>query len=131
MKVKLIKTQEFYPTMKEWWNGHNFEPVSPSMLPEFTFVCYNDNDTPVYSMCFYNTDSNLAWIGWQISNPKVSKKDTKGCFKLLFEEVEEHAIKNNYQVLFTTTKHPSVEATLEGLGFKAGDTTVNQYIKIL
>ena len=131
MKVNIIKTQEFYSTMVEWWKVQNFGQVSPSMLPEYTFVCYNDKDIPVYSMCFYHTDSNLCWIGWQLANPEVKKEDKKGCFKYLFEQVEEHAKAWGYQIMFTTSNTPSVEATLKDCNYNIGDTNVNHYIKLI
>ena len=131
MRVEQVNTVDFYPIMKSWWEGHNFPIVSLGFLPYYTFVCYNEKDVPVYSMCFYNTDSHLCWIGWQISNPEVSKEETKGCFKYLFEEAEKHAKKEEYTFMFTTSKNPSVEATLKNTGYEEGDTNVNHYIKIL
>lgn len=129
MEVKLVKTEDFYNTMKHWCDGNNFVHISPSMLPETTFVCINDNGVPVYSMCFYNTDSNLCWIGWQLANPYVDKVDRKGCFNFLFESIENYAKSLNYQVVFTTTNTPSVEGTLVSRGFEQGDLNVNHYIK--
>ena len=131
MQVKLIKTEQFYPTMKLWWNGQKEAHVSPSMLPENTFVCYNDKNVPVYSMCFYNTDSNLCWLGWQLANPDVEKEDKKGCFTYLFEEVEKYARYVGYHIMFTTSNTPAVVGTLKKRKFDIGDTGVNHYIKVL
>lgn len=129
MKVKLIRTETFYDTMKVWWLGQGFPIVSPSMLPETTFVCYNEKGVPTYSMCFYNTDSNLCWVGWQLANPEISKEDKKGCFRFLFEEVEKYSKEVGYQVMFTTSRTPAVEGTLLDLDYSIGDTNVNHYIK--
>lgn len=131
MEVKLIKTETFYEVMKSWWDGHGFSYVSPSMLPENTFVCFNNAKIPVYSMCFYNTDSNLCWIGWQLSNPHVSKEEKKGCFSFLFDEVEKYAKEVGYHCLFTTSNTPAVEEVLQNKVFKQGDINVNHYIKII
>jgi hypothetical protein len=131
MQVKKIKTEDFYPTMQKWWDGNKETHVSPSMLPESTFVCFNDKDVPTYSMCFYNTDSNLCWIGWQLVNPEVKKEDKKGCFRYLFEEIEKYARYVGYHVIFTTSKTPSVMGTLESIKFTKGDADVNHYTKIL
>lgn len=129
MEVKLIKTDSVYNTMKHWWDGQNEAHVPRPILPETTFVCFNDEGTPVYTMCFYNTDSYLAWIGWQLANPYVNKEDKKGCFKFLFEEVEKYAKEAGYQILFTTSKTPAVQATLLNSGFMEGDLEVNHYLK--
>lgn len=130
MEVKIVKTKDFYDTMCEWWDAHNFPRVSPSMLPEKTFVCYL-KDTPIYSTCFYNTDSNLCWLGWQITNPKVKKEDKKGGLELLFSEIEKYARYVEYHIIFTTSNTSSVERALVNRKFTVGDTDVNHYIKIL
>jgi hypothetical protein len=131
MEVKLIKTEAFYNTMKYWWDGHKFLHVSPSMLPDTTFVCINNKGVPVYSTCFYNTDSNLCWIGWQISNPYESKEDKEGCFDFLVKEIENYAKSVGYHIVFTTSRTPKVEQTLLDNGFDTGDINVNHYIKTL
>lgn len=130
MEVKLVSTKEFYPTMEKWWDGHNMPHVSPSILPNNTFIVYN-NSKPIYSMCFYNTDSNLAWVGWQLSNPEVNKEDKKGCFSFLFTEVEKYARMVGYQVIFTTSNTPSVVKILNEREFIVGDNSVKHYTKIL
>lgn len=129
MRVELRTTKDIYSQMKEWWEGHNFPVVNPSLLPHKTFVCYNDNDIPVYSVCFYNTDSNLCWIGWEISNPNVDKSETKGCFAHLFKVVESYAKHLGYDVMFTTTDKKSIEGTLTKQDWYRADENVNHLIK--
>lgn len=131
MKVNIIKTEDFYPTMKRWWDGQKEPHVSPSMLPEYTLVVSNSKGEQTHSMCFYNTDSNLCWLGWQLANPDVKKEDKEGCFTYLFEEAEKYARYNGYHIMFTTSKTPAVVGTLEKRKFITGDTNVNHYIKIL
>lgn len=131
MKVKLTKTKDSYNMMKSWWEGHGFPTVSPSILPESTFVCYNEEDIAVYSMCFYNTDSDLAWIGWQVSNPNIDKEQTKGCFDYLFKAIEQYARHLEYKVILTTSATDSVVSTLLNNGYNKGDEQVNHFIKKL
>lgn len=131
MEVKLIKTREFYNTMLSWCEGHNFAKISPSMLPVGTFVCYNDKGQQAYSVCYYNTDSGIAWIGWELSNPELTKEEKKGCFDYLIEEVELYSKDIGYHIVFTTSHTPPVEELLKSRDFKVGDINVNHYIKIL
>jgi hypothetical protein len=131
IKVKRFLTKDFYPTMVEWWKGNDFQIVSPSMLPEFTFVSYNNEGTPTYSMCFYNTDSNLAWIGWQLKNPIVEKENRIGNLKCLFQHVEQYAKTLGYHILFTTSNTKPVENIMQGLGYGIGDVNVKHYLKQL
>lgn len=130
MEVVQVKTEEIYNMLKDWWVGNNFQVVSPSILPNTTFICYNGNGEPTYAMCFYHTDSKLCWVGWQIKNPdkSISKE---GCFEFLFKGVEEYAKQEGYHILFTTSNTPPVEKVLSESGFSIGDTDVNHYLKVI
>lgn len=130
MKVEQKLTKEIYEMMKDWWLGNNFQVVSPSLLPQTTFVCYNDSDVPIYTMCFYHTDSNLCWVGWQLKNPDESV-DKAGGLEYLFEAMEKYAKLQEYQVMFTTSNTPPVEKTMLNRNFGVGDKNVHHYIKIL
>ena len=129
MKVKLTKTKDSYKLMKKWWEGHGFPVIEPNILPESTFICYNDKEVPVYAMCLYNTDSDLCWIGWQISNPEVNKDETKGCFDHLFKAIEIYAKHLEYKVILTTSNTPSVVDTLKSNSYMEGDHNVKHYLK--
>ena len=130
MKVVRVRTEDFYGVMRQWWEAHNFPIVAIDVLPVHTFVCYNDK-IPVYSCCFYNTDSDLAWIAWQISNPKVPFHMKAGGLELLFEEMEKYAKQLNYLMLFTTSHTPQVVDALQKQNFSLGDENVNHYVKLL
>lgn len=130
-KIEIKKTEDFYPTMVDWWKGNNFEIVSPSLLPNNTFVAYNSENIPVYSMCFYNTDSNLAWIGWQLKNPNTTKEQRGDSLTRLFEHIQIYAKDLGYQVLFTTSDTKPIVNIINRLGYKVGDEKVNHYLKIL
>ena len=130
MEVIRVETGDFYKTMEQWWDGHNFPHVSVDILPKYTFVCYNDK-IPIYSCCFYNTDSDLAWVAWQISNPKVPYHMKSGGLEILFEEMEKYAKHLKYKMLFTTSHTPQVVDALLSQEFAKGDENVDHYIKVL
>jgi hypothetical protein len=129
--IQKVNTAEFYPTMKKWCKGNNFPCISPSMLPKNTFVIYGDGGTPLYSLCFYNTDSRLAWVGWELKNPATSKEERLGKLSQLFEHVEEYARGMGYDIVFTTSNTKPVEDVMLDLDYIVGDTNVNHYLKIL
>ena len=130
MKVKNVKTNMFYPTMKAWWEGHNFPVLDRNFLPEEVFVCYNGH-IAIYSICFYHTDSGLCWIGFPVSNPDVDKETKEGGFSNLLEAVSEYAKQCGYNFMFTTSPIKHVQDILVSSDFNLGDENVNHYLKIL
>lgn len=131
MKVKLNETKTFYPIMEKWWKEREFVVVSPSILPQRTFVVYDDSDIPIYSVCLYETDSFLVWLGWPIGNPAIAKNKREGYLKFLFDEVERWAKEAGYHILFTTTDTPPIRKVLEECDYKLGDVGVDHYLKAL
>ena len=130
MQVVRKETVDFYDTMVRWWEGHGFPIVDISILPKETFVYYI-NHIPIYSCCFYHTDSSLAWLAWQISNPSIPYHMKSGGMEILFETMEEYAKQNGYKLMFTTSSTPSVVTSLKEQGYVTGDKGVDQYLKKL
>ncbi len=119
-------TVDFYPTMVKWWQGHNFPPLPLGFLPQKVFI-YNNGEQDTYCCTMYKTDSLLAWVAWQISNPELeSKKDE---LKEVFLSIEKYAKELGYKLLFTTSKHSTVINKLTESGFIVGDNKVNHYLK--
>lgn len=127
--IKLIRTEEFYPTMLDWAKIRNF-PLPPlSFLPTNTVVAFDELDEAVYGTCIYNTDSEVMWIGWEISNPKKEYELRAKSFNYILKYAEEYAKVNGYKHVITTSATPPVEFALNTAGFLEGDKQVNQYIK--
>jgi len=131
MKVFKYNTIEFYDTMCEWCKGHNFPEVSLSLMPKNIFVCHSDKGEPIYSICFYYTDSRLCWIGWPVSNPSANKEDKKGGLEFLINKVNKFAKDEGFKVVFTTSNTRAVESALLNSGYGVGDTEVKHYLKEL
>ncbi len=130
MEVRKIKTADFYPFAKLWWEDHGFPVVHVSFLPIHVFVVSENNDD-LYCCFFYNTDSALAYLAYPISNRKFSKERRNGALEYLFNEMEKHARKEGYYLLYTTSYVPPVMKALENIGYKEGDVLVNQFFKEL
>ena len=130
MEVRKIKTKDFYETAKLWWKSHGFPIVHISLLPVYVFVV-SDNNDDLYCCFFYNTDSALAYLAYPISNIKIDKEKRNGALEYLFNEIEKHARKDGYYLMYTTSYIPAVMKALEKTGYKEGDVLVNQFFKEL
>lgn len=128
IRIKLKDTLDFYPTMEEWAKERNF-PLPPlSFLPTKTIVGYKD-ETPVYSICIYHTDSEVMWIGWELSNKRSELSDREIISKQLINYIELYATSLEYKHIITTSGTPQVEKLLNYGGYLKGDENVNHYIK--
>jgi hypothetical protein len=130
MKLNLLKTEEFYPVLKYWWESHKFTPVDIKVLPEQVFVA-SEGDTPLYSMFLYETNSRLCWIAWQLANPEATKKQKTGGLDFLIKEVTRYAKEKGFVLAFTTSPIKPVQDSLLKADYVEGDLQVNQYFKVL
>lgn len=130
-KVIKYKTEDLYEQIHEWCRGNSFPEVTLGLLPPTTFVCFNHNDEPIYSICYYNTDSNIAWLGWELGNPNVKHKDKIGGLDFLIEEVSKYSKESGYRFIQTISGTKSVINSLLNNNFIVADENINQYFKIL
>ena len=81
MKVRTEKTEDFYKTVIDWWNGHSIlhngkkvsYPLIPiAILPQKVFVL-NEKGNDTYCVFFYETDSSLCYLAYPTRNPKYKK----------------------------------------------------------
>lgn len=129
--VRKHNKSEFYETYLQWSDDHKFPRVSDLVLPENIFVCYNDDEIPIYSIYFYHTDSKLGWLAFPISNKNVAYNKRNGGLKTLFERVVQYAKNKGYKSLITTSSTKEVISVMNEIGFIEGDINVNQYLRIL
>jgi hypothetical protein len=122
---------DFYNEFKRWSNLHGFPIVSDLVLPENVFVCYNKNDTPLYCIWFYRTDSRLAWVAFPMSNKDIPYNKREKALEFLMNYVSEYAKKENFVSLITTSNTIEVISVLEKCNYKEADLNINQYIKTL
>lgn len=129
IRINLIRTDAFYNTMEVWASQRNF-PLPPlSFLPSNTMVAFNKEDEPLYSICIYHTDSEVFWIGWELSNPNSDRGLRKKAVPILLKHIEKYGKAHGYKHIITTSGTPSVEKMLNLASFIKADTNINQYIK--
>lgn len=127
--VKKHSKSEFYDTFIKWCDEHKFPRANPELLPENIFVCYNEEEQPIYCIWFYFTDSKLAWLAFPVSNKKIAFKKRELGFAYLMNQVENYAKRKGIKLLFTTSGTDSVIDVLTKSGFEEGDKNVTQYFK--
>ena len=121
---------EFYPTYLGWCKQHGFPQVTDLWLPEMCMVCYFE-ETPIYCVWLWETNSKLMWIGFPASDKSVDYDQKDGGLDFLLEQVNIYAKRQNYVAVFTTSGMELIITALMNTGFVEADTNINQYIKKL
>ncbi len=129
--ISVHKTDTIYSTAVDWWKGHNFPNISRDMLPETAIVSTNKEGDKTHMMFLYHTDSNLCWIAFPISNPKLSRDSKKGNLASIMKGAVAYCKELGFKYIFTTSPITSVQEKLIDAGFQTGDKEVNHYIKVL
>jgi len=130
MTTKKYKSVEIYDRVCGWWRAHNFPILPINFLPFEGFIISNE-DTELYAVFLYVTDSDLCWLTFPVSNPIASYEEKRGAMEQLFQDVGNSAKDAGYNFMFTTSPLASVQEALIGAGFTLGDENVNHYMKLL
>lgn len=130
-QVKIYSNDAFYETFCEWLNTHRMPVIKKTLLPRKVFVCYNSKEEACYASWFYETDSNLAWIGYTVSNKKVKYENKKESLKHLIKHIVTYSKELGFEMLFTTSSEESIMKTLNENQFSKGDINVTHFFKNL
>lgn len=73
-KLSLVKfNRDLFPVLQEWFSKWNWTECDLETLPENSYFVQRDGQLIAFS-CFLKTDSNLAIMGFTISNPDAVGK---------------------------------------------------------
>jgi hypothetical protein len=121
-------TDQELQEIKSWLSGNNFPLDMMDFLSGKMLVVLNQG-IAIYRICIYDSNSPICWIGWELANPKATRRQKKGGLDFLIKEACNYAKYNGYNQVFTTSDTPGVQSKLEANGFKQGDSKVTHYIK--
>lgn len=130
MQINNYHKSEVYERISTWWGKHNFPILDISFLPEQCFI--TSNETKELHACFlYETDSDLCWVAFPVSNPEATREEKEGSLEMLFKGMEEYAKHHKFKYIFTTSPHPVIQNNLIKVGYSLGDENVNHYLKAI
>ena len=120
----------YYGILAGWWKGHpGWEPLPEDFIPKHGVVCV-DEGTSVCAAFLYETDTKLAWIGFPIVDPTVSKEVRKDALDALIPSLLGIAKNLGYAAVMTTLSAGYALMTERFLaaGFLLTDENVAQYL---
>lgn len=124
-------TPEDYPTVAEWWKGHDWPPVPEQVLPKPGIIAERDG-VPLGAVWLYMSNSNgVAMMEWLVVKPDIPGRQALAIIKALVEGVEIEARCGDYGVIFTSCKQPALAKIIERCGFVETDKQMIHLLKIL
>jgi len=132
MEVTLqIYKPEFYDTVCEWWRSHDWQPIPQESLPAMGLISFV-GETPVAVVWIYQTDSDLCWIDWFVSNPNYKEKALRNkAINSLILGAKEAAKAMGFAKSFTSIRVPALIKRMESAGFQICDKNMTNLIGVL
>ena len=121
---------EFLPTYTKWLEKHQFPTNCTSIMPENFFVCYAD-ETPIYALPFWHTDSKICVIAFIASNKNANHRLKKCGLDYLIQQVIGYAKRKKYLSIFSSTTNETIIKAFYANGFVNGDKEGFQFFKTI
>ena len=128
--VRKHSKEEFYNTYKHFLEQHQFPVINSEILGQNIFVCYAE-ETPIYAMPLWFTDSKICVIAFVVSNKNINYKKKIGGLDFLIEQMCKYAKRKNLLSVYSTTTTQKVIDSLIKNGFVHGDLDSSQFFKML
>jgi len=131
MTLRVVNRTEDHPLLASWWKGHGWPSVPAAILPPVGVFALKD-DKPIAAGWLYQAVGvGVCWLEWLVSDPKANPKDVYAGLKHVVQFLGEEAVRDDYGVMLTTCRQPSLVRLYEKLGFIKSDDGVTHLIKTL
>ena len=132
LNIHPLKPTDYEEILCNWWKDWRWTPPPQDFLPnngKGGLMVY-DGDVPVVAGYLYNTNSNVVWIDWVISNINYKDRNNrKMAIQLLILALEEQAKQLGKNILYALVKNKSLIKVYKDLGYVQGDMYNTELIK--
>lgn len=111
-------TDDLYPLVCEWWQGHGFPAIPRRRLPPVSAI-----HTGGAFGCLYmdNGGTGVAMMEWLVTDPAATARDAYRALCGVVEFLKATALEHDYDMILTTCRQPSLANLLERMGFTKSD----------
>jgi len=129
MNIKQFSYLSDYEDVKEWLEPRKDwpDPLPKDFISESGFVAEEDGEKLAVAWLFM-TNAPIAWLGFPITNPKVTDAKRREALDTVFEVIKSEAKKRGYKFLITTSNIDSLIDRYKKHGFMEADLNVTQLI---
>ena len=125
MIVREWKNEEIALVM-QWFVQWGFHPLPESSLPRLRLMVEYDG-APLCACCVYETDSDLAWIEWVVSDKNKSGIIRRIGVRALVAEAKKAAAERGFRVGVGLTPNTALQRVYEEEGFVVGDRAMTSF----
>jgi hypothetical protein len=113
-----------------WCRGWGIPPTHPGAIPRNTWIVSHKASAICLAM-LYETDSNIAYLGFTLSDPALTSEGRADALSFLYDIIEKRAKSLGYKMIIAPIGHPSVINILQSKDYQATDRNVVTLLKKL
>lgn len=132
MTIRALNDSDYDNTLSEWWKQWGWDPPMRESLPNNAtggFII-EDDGVGICAGFLYETNSNMAWCEYIISNKKYSGNNRKDAILLLIKAISTSAKEKGFKFVFTTLNNQPLISKYKQCGFIESDSGCTNMIKV-
>lgn len=131
MRAEVFRIGEWNKLAQMWWYRWHGNAINEKLLSRFGVAILGDDQLPLAIAFIYPVSTcNIAWIGFTVRDPALSKYAGGKAIKLLIEAAEDAIRSIGYSIVYTTYDAPALLKIVKERGYEAG-SQVQEYFKEL
>lgn len=121
-------TDEDYPLIVEWWNGHGWDSPPSEVLPALGLISENDGVPVAVGWCYLDNSRAVGLMEWMVTNPANSPRISAVALVHVVKGLKCAAKEIGYTTIFTSCRQESLAKLLERAGFARTDKNVTHLV---
>ncbi len=133
MKIRKL-TEPDYEVLVKWWKAYNFKsPPTKDILPENGKggLIIEKNNKPIAACFIYDTNANVSWMAWPISDPQYRQEDRDLLIETLLIAAEQISISMGNKLMMSIGRSKSMVNKHKKLGWSIDHNPAYEMIKLI
>ncbi len=129
--VRTYQEETDYPIFAKWWEGHDFQPVPPHILPTLGNVVLKDGEPIAAAWLYLDSSTPVAMMEWIVTDPANNPKVSAVGITHAVQSLKSAAFAAGYPIILSSCRQESLARLLERTGFERSDEGVTHLISIV
>lgn len=132
MIIRALKDSDYDDLLSKWWSQWGWLPPMRESLPNNGtggFIIEKDG-VGICAGYLYETNSNMAWCEYIVSNKEYNDSDRKEAILLLIKAISTSAKEKGFKFVFTTLSNQPLISKYKQCGFIESDSGCTNMVKV-